>query len=347
MASQDSYLNFKPFGLDGPRFPLADALVDPAKTESRRPHVRPFLADSTDLSEVSAKKKAGCQVPVWPWEDICVAGVVSEASLVYARYLEEIGAAHAEGSVEEHMGIHGAAVTAEKGMASSQMEEPSAESSPALPIQFSWSEEVEAAVLGMVQGGNVVEDLSTWVTGGGLGEGVSRANMAELVWLRHCDPGMRETVVNWAATCQLYRSVKGLEESGITVVNGGSGVTIPNEGKFDELRKASLALALERERTEEESVKPKGPEVKCGGCGSKTHLLSKYLKAAPTGLMKGCTKCNTINHNIDGCIKMRDLNIRFRFLVMKRGGSGKSGEHAGDLPTENESMWEDVIDWSM
>lgn len=96
-------------------------------------------------------------------------------------------------------------------------------------------------------------------------------------------------------------------------------MTIPEEGKFVELREASVALAREHERAEDESVKRKGPKVKCGGCGSKTHQLLQCLKAGPTGLMKGCPKCNTINHDIDGCIKMRDLKIRFQVLVMKRG----------------------------
>ncbi|RTE77809.1 hypothetical protein BHE90_007729 [Fusarium euwallaceae] len=226
MTPPKTHLDFLPFCQNGARFALADAVVDPANTESRRPYVRAFLAymiqgvreehldrywerASQRLCEGAHEKKVkaipaakfdfqvdhiawrtwfhdgtkaeglGAEaIPSWPWDASCLNGVAKEPSPVYARYLEE--------------------------MVSSQMEGPSAESAPAAPIQFSWTKEVEAAVLGMVLGGNAVEDLSTWVMAGGLEEVVGRANMAELVWLRHCDADMRDVIVNWAAACREY-----------------------------------------------------------------------------------------------------------------------------------------------
>ncbi|RSL55669.1 hypothetical protein CEP54_009261 [Fusarium duplospermum] len=229
MTPPKSHLDFRPFNLRDARFALADAVIEPAKTESRRPYLRAFLlhmiqggreedldrywerasqrlcsgAHGRMIKAIPAAKfdyhvdqiawrmwfadsaraeGLGVEAALpWPWAPTCFDGVASEASPVYARYLEENSATQAECLAKE---------------------EPSAESTPSVPIQFRWSKEVEAAVLGMVLGGNAVEDLSTWVMGGGLEEVVSRANMAELVRLRHCDSDMREMVVNWAETCQ-------------------------------------------------------------------------------------------------------------------------------------------------
>ncbi|RSM14832.1 hypothetical protein CDV31_005266 [Fusarium ambrosium] len=44
MTPPKSHLDFRPFNQNGARFALADAVVDPANTESRRPYVRAFLA---------------------------------------------------------------------------------------------------------------------------------------------------------------------------------------------------------------------------------------------------------------------------------------------------------------
>ncbi|RSL53430.1 hypothetical protein CEP51_014900 [Fusarium floridanum] len=229
MTPPKTHLDFQPLCQNGARFALADTVVDPAKTESRRPYVRAFLlhmiqggrqedldrywekasqrlcsgAHERRVKAITAAKfdyqvdqiawrmwfadgtKAEAlgveAIPPWPWSVFCLDGMSSEPSLVYAGYLEE--------------------------MVSSQMEGPSAESAPAAPIQFSWTKEAEVAVLGMVLGGNAVEDLSTWVMGGGLEEVVGRANMAELVWLRHCDADMRDVVMNWAATCRDYSTL--------------------------------------------------------------------------------------------------------------------------------------------
>ncbi|KAI8655309.1 hypothetical protein NCS57_01279500 [Fusarium keratoplasticum] len=125
-----------------------------------------------------------------------------------------------------------------------------------------------------------------------------------------------------AKTEFVSQSMKQLEESSITVVSGGTGLTRPDEGKFLQMGKAAEALAREQEELADKQVErrfPK-PEIKCAGCGSKTHELLTCLKAAPNGLMKGCPECNTIQHNVDGCPKLkRDLNLRFWFLVQRRG----------------------------
>ncbi|EEU35477.1 uncharacterized protein NECHADRAFT_86220 [Fusarium vanettenii 77-13-4] len=122
-----------------------------------------------------------------------------------------------------------------------------------------------------------------------------------------------------ARTDFISRNPRQPEKSGLTVVSGGSGVRVPREGKYIEMRETSEALAREQEEAADERVKPPKPEVKCGGCGSKTHELFNCLKTAPNGLMKGCPKCNTIEHDIDGCPKLTDINNRFRFLVTGRG----------------------------
>ncbi|RMJ19930.1 hypothetical protein CDV36_000372 [Fusarium kuroshium] len=110
-----------------------------------------------------------------------------------------------------------------------------------------------------------------------------------------------------------------LGDKGLTVVSGGSGVTIPKEGKYAELTLRSEILAREMEDAAVEQFESKKPEVKCGGCESKTHKLVDCLMAAPNGLMKGCPMCNTTKHDVDACYKLRDIKTRFRYLVVKRG----------------------------
>lgn len=110
-------------------------------------------------------------------------------------------------------------------------------------------------------------------------------------------------------------------DKGLTVVNAGSKLTIPDEARLAEWRAASAALAREAEEAAARWFEPKGPapEVKCGGCGSKTHRLVSCLMAAPNGLMKGCPMCNTTKHDVDACPKLRDIKTRFRHLVVIRG----------------------------
>ncbi|RSL55667.1 hypothetical protein CEP54_009265 [Fusarium duplospermum] len=112
-----------------------------------------------------------------------------------------------------------------------------------------------------------------------------------------------------------------LGDKGLTVVNSGSKLTILEGGRFTELRAAAAALAREAEEAAAKQFEPKepAPEVKCGGCGSKTHKLVSCLMAAPNGLMKGCPMCNTTRHDVDACFKLRDIKTRFRYLVVNRG----------------------------
>ncbi|KAM0429783.1 hypothetical protein ACHAPT_006389 [Fusarium lateritium] len=106
MAEPGSYIEFPPFGVTGPRFALADAMVDPVKTESRRPYVRAFLLHMVpDANEEKLDKywkqapensdvarAAGLEanaVPIWPWEEACLATATSQTTQVWERYVEE------------------------------------------------------------------------------------------------------------------------------------------------------------------------------------------------------------------------------------------------------------------
>ncbi|RSL53437.1 hypothetical protein CEP51_014895 [Fusarium floridanum] len=111
-----------------------------------------------------------------------------------------------------------------------------------------------------------------------------------------------------------------LGDKGLTVVNPGSKLT-PIPEKLLELRAAAAAQAREAEDAVAAQFEPKepAPEVKCGGCESKTHKLVECLMAEPNGLMKGCPMCNTTKHDVDACYKLKDIKTRFRYLVMRRG----------------------------
>ncbi|KAF4467767.1 hypothetical protein FALBO_5362 [Fusarium albosuccineum] len=59
-------------------------------------------------------------------------------------------------------------------------------------------------------------------------------------------------------------------------------------------------------------------KVKCAGCGSDRHDLSRCLQAGKDGLMQGCPKCNTLSHSISDCQKIRGTAAKYYFMVVLR-----------------------------
>ncbi|KAJ3517840.1 hypothetical protein NM208_g14649 [Fusarium decemcellulare] len=59
-------------------------------------------------------------------------------------------------------------------------------------------------------------------------------------------------------------------------------------------------------------------KVKCAGCGSDRHDLSRCLQAGKDGLMEGCPKCNTLSHSISDCQQIRGITAKYHFMVVTR-----------------------------